>query len=121
MKRVKPSPVACRDMAQTFRERMAVPDSKTDDQEIWGIMRTWLVLLRWIIFIATILIAEFLEEYFMLGLSVSIWAVAIGIPIFLIVSFFIYQGDKRLNVEKKPNKQTSNDLVVLKRPIGKRQ
>lgn len=121
MKRVKPSPVACLVMAQTFRERMAVPDSKTDDQEIWGIMRTWLVLLRWIVFIATILIAEFLEEYFMLSLSVSIWAVAIGIPIFLIVSFLIYQGDKRLNVEQKPNKKSSNNLVVLKRPIGKRQ
>ncbi len=108
-------------MAQTFRERMAVPDSQTDDEEIWSIMRTWFVLIRWIIFFATILISELFNEYFLFGLSIMIWAIALGIPSFIIISILIIQGDKKLAPELEAKRLATIERGVLKRPIRKRE
>jgi len=108
-------------MAQTFRERMAVPDSQTDDEEIWSIMRTWFVLIRWIVFFATILTAELFSEYFVLNVSMSVWAVTIGIPSFIIISVLIIQGDKRLAPELEAKRLATIESGVLKRPIRKRE
>jgi len=108
-------------MAQTLRERMAVPDSQTDDEEIWSIMRTWFVLIRWIIFFATIVTAELFNEYFVLDLSMSIWAIVIGIPSFIIISVLIIQGDKKLAPELEAKRLASIESGVLKRPIRKRE
>ena len=108
-------------MAQTFRERMAVPDSQTDDEEIWSIMRTWFVLIRWIVFFATILTAELFGEYFLLNLSMSLWAVGLGIPSFIIISLLIIQGDKRLAPELEAKRLATIESGILKRPIRKRE
>ena len=108
-------------MAQTLRERMAVPDSQTDDEEIWSIMRTWFVLIRWLVFFATILTAELFSEYFVLNLSMSVWAIMLGVPSFIIISILIIQGDKRLAPELEAKRLASIESVILKRPIRKRE
>ena len=108
-------------MAQTLRERMAVPDSQTDDEEIWSIMRTWFVLIRWLVFFATILTAELFSEYFLLDLSMSLWAIILGIPSFIVISVLIIQGDKRLAPELEAKRIATIESRVLKRPIRKRE
>lgn len=108
-------------MAASFRERFAAPDAKSDDQEIWHSIRTWLVLLRVAIVIMTIFIAELFEEYFILNLSVSVWAVLLGIPAFVVFSVLIIQGDKKLAPEFEARRQASIDGKALKYPIQKRK
>ena len=108
-------------MAASFRERIAAPDSKSDDQEIWHTIRTWLVLLRIAIVIMTIFIAELFEDYFILNLSVSVWAVLVGIPAFIVFSVLIIQGDKKLAPEFEARRQAALDQKVLKHPITHRK
>ncbi len=90
-------------MAQTFRERMNAPDDTSDSREIWMLFRSWLTLFRVILVIAIIVIAEIFEEVIILNLSLSVWAVIVGFPTFLLISMVIIQGDKRFapDLEKK--------------------
>lgn len=108
-------------MAQTLRERMEAPDGTSDDREIWETMRGWLVILRVVIVVATILIAELFEEYFILDLSISVWAVIVGVPAFILFSMLIIQGDKKLAPEFEAKRQERMGESVLKHPIRKRE
>ena len=108
-------------MAKSILERIDTPE-QTDDEEIWGVMRTWLIILRIIIVIATIFVAELLEEFALLGLSVSVWAVIIGIPTFILLSMLIIQGDKRLAPDLEAKRQNIiSEGLALKKPIRKRE
>ena len=82
-------------MAQTLRERINAPDETSDSREIWMLFRSWLTLFRVILVIAIIVIAEIFEEVIILNLSLSVWAVIVGFPTFLLISMVIIQGDKR--------------------------
>ncbi|HJL59846.1 MAG TPA: hypothetical protein QF621_05795 [Candidatus Thalassarchaeaceae archaeon] len=108
-------------MAKSILERIDTPE-QTDDEEIWGVMRTWLIILRIIIVVATIFVAELLEEFSLLGLSVSVWAVIIGIPAFILFSMLIIQGDKRLAPDLEVKRQNIiSEGLALKKPIRKRE
>ena len=82
-------------MAQTFRERIDAPDDSSDAREIWLLIRSWMTIFRVVLIIAIIIVAEIFEEATLLNFSLSVWAIVVGFPLFLLVSMVIVQGDKR--------------------------
>ena len=97
-------------MAQTFRERVDVPDGTNDAREIWMLIRSWLTIIRVVMVIATIIIAEIFEEVTLLNFSLSVWAIVVGFPLFLLLSMVIIQGDKRFapDLEEKRRKRVED-------------
>jgi len=97
-------------MAQTFRERVDAPDDTNDAREIWMLIRSWLTIIRVIMVIAIIIIAEIFEEVTLLNFSLSVWAIVVGFPLFLLVSMVIIQGDKRFapDLEEKRRKRVED-------------
>ena len=97
-------------MAQTFRERVDAPDSTNDAREIWMLIRSWLTIIRVVMVIAIIIIAEIFEEVTLLNFSLSVWAIVVGFPLFLLVSMVIIQGDKRFapDLEEKRRKRVED-------------
>ena len=93
-------------MAQTFRERINAPDDNDDAREIWMLIRSWLTIIRVLLVFAIIVVAEFSEEKNLMNLSLSVWAIVIGFPLFLLMSMIIIQGDKRFapDLEEKRRK-----------------
>ena len=82
-------------MAQTFRERINAPDDSSDAREIWLLIRSWMTVFRVVLVIAIIIVAEIFEEATLLNFSLTVWAIVVGFPLFLLVSMAIVQGDKR--------------------------
>ena len=82
-------------MAQTFRERIDAPEDSSDAREIWLLIRSWMTIFRVVLVIAIIIVAEIFEEATLLNFSLSVWAIVVGFPLFLLVSMAIVQGDKR--------------------------
>ena len=72
-------------MAQSIRDRTKAPDESTDAREIWLLIRSWLTLLRVFLVIAIIIVAEIFEEKSLMNLSLSVWAIIIGFPLFLLM------------------------------------
>ena len=97
-------------MAQTFRERVNAPDDSNDAREIWMLIRSWLTIFRVLLVIAIIIIAEIFEEVTMFNFSLSVWAIVVGFPLFLLVSMVIIQGDKRFapDLEEKRRKRVED-------------
>ena len=97
-------------MAQTFRERVDAPDDSNDAREIWMLIRSWLTIIRVVMVIAIIIIAEIFEEVTLLNFSLSVWAIVVGFPLFLLVSMVIIQGDKRFapDLEEKRRKRVED-------------
>ena len=97
-------------MAQTFRERVDAPDDTDDAREIWMLIRSWLTIIRVVMVIAIIIIAEIFEEVTLLNFSLSVWAIVVGFPLFLLVSMVIIQGDKRFApaLEEKRRKRVAD-------------
>mgnify|MGYP001592204392 CR=1 FL=1 len=114
-------------MAGSIVELIATPPSKSEEEEIWAIVRTWLGIIRIVVFFSIILITEIFAEYLFRGWSVGIWALIIGIPLFFVISIVLIAGDKKLapeedikRVEKSKAIQGNlGDKAVL-RPIRKR-
>ncbi|DAC29895.1 MAG TPA: hypothetical protein HA356_08480 [Candidatus Poseidoniaceae archaeon] len=101
---------------RTLAERFAdldTPDERTDEEEIWGVVRAVLNIARVVVFLSIILVSEMLEEYFFNGLSVAIWSLIIGIPLFFAISVSILLGDSWFP------KTEDEDTAVL-RPIRRR-
>jgi len=82
-------------MAQTFRERVNAPDDNNDAREIWMLIRSWLTIFRVLLVITIIIVAEIFEEVTLLNFSLTVWAIVVGFPLFLLISMIIVQGDKR--------------------------
>tara|TARA_B100001778_G_scaffold162633_1_gene133586 strand:+ start:311 stop:610 length:300 start_codon:yes stop_codon:yes gene_type:complete len=97
-------------MAQTFRERVNAPDESNDAREIWMLIRSWLTIFRVLLVIAIIIIAEIFEEVTLFNFSLSVWAIVVGFPLFLLVSMVIIQGDKRFapDLEEKRRKRVED-------------
>tara|TARA_B100000424_G_scaffold271416_1_gene274034 strand:+ start:1013 stop:1336 length:324 start_codon:yes stop_codon:yes gene_type:complete len=102
----------------SFIERLSAldkPDEANDTEQIWMIIRTFLGIVRVLIFVSIILIAEMLEEIFIGNLSLAVWSLIIGIPLFILLSTIIILGNKKFLKEKfKPEK------TAVLRPILKR-
>lgn len=99
----------------TFFDKLSAldkPDDDSDTEQIWMIIRTFLGIIRVLIFISIIIIAEMLEEIIISGLSLAVWSLIFGIPLFILISTMIILGNRQFI----PNKQ---ETAVL-RPIVKR-
>ena len=82
-------------MAQSPSPNVDVPNQSDDAREIWMFVRSWFTIIRVILVIAIILVAEIFEDNSIYNLSLSVWAIIIGFPLFLIISLIIIQGDKK--------------------------
>ena len=102
----------------SFIERLSAldkPDDANDTEQIWMIIRTFLGIIRVLIFVSIIVIAEMLEEIFIGSLSLAVWSLIIGIPLFVLLSSLIILGNKKfLNNSAKPRK------TAVLRPIVER-
>ena len=99
-------------MAQTFRERVNAPDDNDDAREIWLLVRSWLTIFRVLLVVATIIVAEIIEEISILNFSLSVWAIVVGFPLFLLLSMVIIQGDKRFapDLEERRRKHMEENI-----------
>ena len=102
----------------SFMERLSAldkPDEANDTEQIWMIIRTFLGIIRVLIFVSIIVIAEMLEEIFIGNLSLAVWSLIVGIPLFVLLSSLIILGNKKfLNNSPKPRK------TAVLRPIVER-
>ncbi len=102
-------------MAGRLHNRLAeldTPDHATDEEEIWSLLRLSLVILRIILFVTIILISELMESYYISNLSMAVWALVLGIPLFILISWGIVLGDR---IIKKENDEREETTVL--RPI----
>ena len=97
-------------MAQTIRDRIDAPDETSDGREIWMIIRSWITIIRIFLVFAIIIVAEIFEEHSLLNISLSVWAIVVGFPLFLLLSMVIILGDKRFapDLEDKRRKKIEN-------------
>lgn len=105
-------------MAGRLQQRMAdldKPDEITDEEEIWSLIRLALVLVRIILFIAIIVISELMESHTIYNLSMALWSIIIGVPLFVLISMAIIFGDRVI----KNQEQSLVETTVL-RPIRER-
>jgi len=117
---------------KSFTERIASlekPDERSDSQEIWATIKTVLVILRVLLFVAIIAISEIMEHHFFKQLSLSVWSLIVGIPLFILLSVAIIYGDKkfdpaadekRIESANKFINKYSEPETALKNPIRKR-
>ena len=89
------------------------PDQRTDEEEIWGVVRAVLSVSRIVVFVGIIVISELLEEYFLNGLSLGIWSLIIGIPLFVAISVTIIMGDNWFGEDEE-------EKTAVLRPIQQR-
>ena len=102
----------------SFRERLSAldrPDETNDTEQIWMIIRTFLGIIRVMIFVSIIVIAEMLEEIFIGNLSLAVWSLIVGIPLFVLLSSLIILGNKRFI-----DRSAKSDNTTVLRPILKR-
>ena len=102
----------------SFLERLSAldkPDETNDTEQIWMIIRTFLGIIRVMIFVSIIVIAEMLEEIFIGNLSLAVWSLIVGIPLFVLLSSLIILGNKRFI-----DKPAKSDNTTVLRPILKR-
>ena len=90
------------------------PDERHDTEQIWITVRSLLGFFRVIIFILIIAIAELMEEFFIGNLSLAIWSLIIGIPLFILISVLILMGNEYFLGKKEEN-------TAILRPIVKRK
>ena len=105
-------------MAGRLHNRLAeldTPDHATDEEEIWSLIRLSLVILRIVLFVVIILTSELMESYYISNLSMALWALVLGIPLFILISWGIVLGDRII----KKQADTDEETAVL-RPIRER-
>jgi len=101
---------------RTIADRIAEfdqPDMRTDEEEIWGVVRAILTVSRIVVFVGIIVISEMLEEHFFNGLSLGIWSLIIGIPLFIAISVAIIMGDTWFGEDEE-------EKTAVLRPIQER-
>ena len=105
-------------MASRLHQRLAEldqPSEITDEEEIWALIRLTLVLLRIVLFIAIIVVSELMESYTVYNLSMALWSIIIGVPLFVLLSMAIIFGDRVIK-----NQQPSAVESTVLRPIRER-
>ena len=102
----------------SFVERLSAldkPDEANDTEQIWMIIRTFLGIVRVLIFVSIIVIAEMLEEIFIANLSLAVWSLIVGIPLFVLISSLIILGNKKFLKESKKSQKTAVLRPIMKR------
>jgi hypothetical protein len=79
-------------LLQRFEE-LDQPTHGDDMVDIWKGLRGILVMTRIVLIICIIIVAELFNEIFISSLSLSIWSIIVGLPLFLLMSLGIIVGD----------------------------
>ena len=66
----------------------------SDEEEIWSAFRTVIGGLAVLDLVTMIVISEAMEDTTWQGMSVSVWAIVIGVPIFGLLSALTLFGDR---------------------------
>lgn len=88
---------------------------KSDEEEIWLTIRSVLTFARVVVLFGTIVVSELFEEYYFLDLTIAIWSLIIGIPLFFVISVLILWGNKSF-IPVDPKEQ----ITTILRPILER-
>ena len=88
---------------------------KSDEEEIWLTIRSVLTFARVVVLFGTIVVSELFEEYYFLDLTIAIWSLIIGIPLFFVISVLILWGNKSF-IPVDPKEQ----MTTILRPILER-
>jgi hypothetical protein len=84
-------------MAPSLAERLSAldqPDHMSDETAMWTSVRPMLVLGRIVMVLFIIAVGEIFDEVRVRGLSIGVWALIAGIPLFLLLSMVITYGDR---------------------------
>ncbi|GIR76600.1 MAG: hypothetical protein VX382_05735 [Candidatus Thermoplasmatota archaeon] len=88
----------------TLAERLSAldqPDHATDASAIWNSVRPLLVLGRIIMVGFIIIVGEVFDDVRMAGLTIGVWALILGIPLFLLISAVITYVDRLVRGEEE--------------------
>ena len=91
-------------MAPTLAERLSAldqPEPVGEAGAIWTSVRPVLVLGRLVMVFLIIAVGEIFDDVRMGGLSIGVWALVLGIPLFLLVSTLITYIDRLVALEEK--------------------
>ena len=80
---------------------MDQPDHATEAGAMWGSVRPLLVLSRIVMVAMLIVVGEIFDDVRMAGLTIGVWALILGIPLFLLISSFITYVDRLVGREGK--------------------
>ena len=87
----------------------------SDEEEIWLTIRSILTVTRVAVLLGTIIVSEFFEQYYFLDLTIAIWSLIVGIPLFFFISVLILWGNKAF-IPISPEEQ----MTTILRPILER-
>jgi len=85
----------------TFAERLSAmdqPEEVDDFQAIWHSLRPILIGARMLVVVLIILIGELFDDALVRGLSVGVWGLIVGIPVFVLTSMVITFMDQRAKI-----------------------
>lgn len=94
----------------TLAERLSAmdqPDHASEADAIWTSVRPLLVLGRIVMVGLIIIVGEIFDDVRFAGLTIGVWALVMGIPLFLLISTVITYVDRLVGVEEK-NKSSVN-------------
>ena len=77
------------------------PDHATDASAMWSSVRPILVIGRMLMVGLIIAIGEIFDDVRMAGLTIGVWALILGIPLFLFISAIITYVDRLVNGEEE--------------------
>lgn len=80
---------------------MDQPDHASEAGAMWGSVRPLLVLVRIVMVGMIIIIGEIFDDVRMAGLTIGVWALILGIPLFLLMSTIITYVDRLVGVGEK--------------------
>ncbi len=86
-------------LLQRFEE-LDQPTHGDDMVDIWKGLRGILVMTRIVLIFCIIIVAELFNEIFISSLSLSIWSIIVGLPLFLLMSLGIIVGDALYSEEE---------------------
>ena len=82
-------------------QRWTKPDHATEAGAMWGSVRPLLVLGRILMVGMLIIVGEIFDDVRVAGLTIGVWALVLGIPLFLLISSFITYVDRLVGLEGK--------------------
>ena len=88
----------------TLAERLSAldqPDHATDASAMWSSVRPLLVLGRIVMVGFIIIVGEIFDDVRMAGLTIGVWALIVGIPLFLLISTVITYIDRLVRGEEE--------------------